>query len=120
MSFEHTETNLPLENEYPKLIRDRIPDLVHRKGVKTSTRKAASDEEYLEFLSKKIVEEAQELSEAESNSNITEEIADVYEIVDALIALKKLSKTNIAAVQQEKRDKRGGFEERLIMLEKPV
>ena len=68
---------------------------------------------------KKIVEEAQDLSEAESISNITEEIADVYEIVDALITLKKLSKSEINSVQCEKRQKRGGFEDRLIMLENP-
>jgi len=119
MSFQHTETDLPLENEYPKLIRDRIPELVRQKGVEPSIRKANSNDEYAAFVLKKVAEEAQELSKAETESNLIEEIADVYEIIDALIKAKQLSPEEIAAVKKEKRQKRGGFDDQLIMLELP-
>ncbi len=120
MSFEHTETALPLENEYPKLVRDKIPEIVRQKGIEPAAQSAEGDQEYLEFILKKIVEEAQELSEAHSDSNIVEEIADVYEIIDALIALKELSKADILDVQNEKREKRGAFNDRLIMTKRPI
>jgi predicted house-cleaning noncanonical NTP pyrophosphatase (MazG superfamily) len=119
MNFQHTETNLPLENEYPKLIRDKIPELVKQEGIVPSIRKIQNDEEFLEYILKKIVEEAQELSEAKTDSNILEEIADVYEIINALKQLKNLSDADIEAVQTQKRQKRGGFDERIIMLKTP-
>jgi predicted house-cleaning noncanonical NTP pyrophosphatase (MazG superfamily) len=102
------------------LIRDSIPEIVRQKGIEPSTRMAENDQEYLGFILKKVVEEAQELSEAKADSNIIEEIADVYEIIDALIELKQFSKSDVTKVQSEKREKRGAFNKRLIMLKRPT
>ena len=27
MKYSHTETDLPIENQYPELVRDKIPEL---------------------------------------------------------------------------------------------
>ncbi len=119
MSFEHTEIDLPVENEYPKLVRDRIPEIIKQiERQDVPVRQLSKDSEFLEYLLKKIIEEAEELSEATTDSNLKEEIADVYEIIDAIIELKKLSTTEINSIQDEKRQKRGGFKQRLLMLGK--
>lgn len=77
-------TNLPIENEYPKLVRDKIPEIIKQlKGLNVPVRQLSEDSEFLEYLLKKIVEEAGELSQATTDSNLKEEIANVYEIVDA-------------------------------------
>lgn len=117
MKFQHTVTDLPIENEYPKLVRDKIPEIIKQKeGRIAATRVLDDDNEFLGFLLKKVVEEAEELSRATSDHNIQEEIADVYEIIDTIIKLKGMSAKDITTTQDEKRAKRGGFDQRLIML----
>jgi predicted house-cleaning noncanonical NTP pyrophosphatase (MazG superfamily) len=115
MKYEHTITDLPAENEYPKLIRDRIPEIILAGGREVETR-ILDEDEFLHFLLKKAVEEAQELQHATSDSNIVEEIADVREVLNTILELKGVSPEQIQAVQDEKRQKRGGFKSRLLML----
>ena len=118
MAFEHTETNLPLENEYPKLVRDLIPQRIKdNDDLDVPVRILSDDQEYLSYLLKKVAEEAEELSQAQTDANIQEEIADVYELIDAISKLKHWSVADLQAVQADKRAKRGGFDGRLLMLE---
>lgn len=118
MKFEHTETDLPTENQYPKLVRDKIPEIIKiNDGVDVPTR-ILSDDEYLAYLLKKVQEEAEELAEATTDSNVVEEIADVYEVIDAILALKGIERSEVIKVQDEKREKRGGFIRRILMLDK--
>jgi predicted house-cleaning noncanonical NTP pyrophosphatase (MazG superfamily) len=119
MAFTHTNTKLPIEDEYPKLIRDKIPELVESQGKTASTRILNDDEEYLKYLLTKLIEEATELAHAETSHNQEEELADVYEVLNAVLELLKLTQADIAVVQDDKRQKRGGFKERLLMLAKP-
>jgi predicted house-cleaning noncanonical NTP pyrophosphatase (MazG superfamily) len=110
-------SDMPTVNEYPKLVRDRIPEIIkQREGQDVPIRYLSDDSEYLVYLLKKVIEEATELSEATADSNIQEEIADIYEVIDVIIKLKMLSVEEIRAIQVEKRKKRGGFARRLLML----
>lgn len=88
-------------------------------GKKASVRKLVDDDEFLRYLLKKVAEEADELANATTDSNIQEEIADIWEVIEALIRLRDLSANEIRKIQDEKRSKRGGFEQRLLMLYKP-
>ena len=119
MTFVHTITDLPIENKYPKLIRDRIPEIIEADGRQAQTR-VLDDVEYLQFLLKKVPEEAEELASATSTSNILEEIADLKEIFDAILELHGVSSAEIQAIQDEKRQKLGGFNRRLLMLKKAL
>lgn len=106
-------------NEYPKLVRDNIPDIIAaRTGAAPETRIAENDAEFEAFLLKKIVEEATELRHSAENDNLEEEIADINELIDTLVQLRDKKKEEILAVQQEKRGKNGGFDKRIIMLSK--
>jgi predicted house-cleaning noncanonical NTP pyrophosphatase (MazG superfamily) len=117
MKFQHTITNLPAENEYPKLIRDNIPQIIaDNDSRKADTRVLSDDEEFLAFLFKKVLEEAEELVKSTTDLNLVEEIADVYEVIDTILKLKGVTPEEVLGVQEEKRMKRGGFEERLVML----
>lgn len=119
MKYNHTDTDLPIENQYPKLIRDKIPEIVEGTGKKADTRVLSDDQEYLNYLLLKLIEEATELAKAKNEDNQMEELADVLEVIEAVLALKKLSLQDIAQVQDQKRQKRGGFKKRLLMLSKP-
>ena len=114
MKHTHTETDLPIENEYPKLVRDRIPEMIERDG-KTAVTHIAETKEYIIFLLAKVVEEATDLRNAEGADHQREEIADVREVLDALQSALEISEDEIAAIQKSKADERGGFSERIIL-----
>ena len=119
MDNSHADAGIPIEDQYPKLVRDKIPEIVEATGKIAAVRAMLDDDEYQEFLYKKLVEEATELSSAEGEDRQKEEMADVMEVFEAILVLKGLSKSDVASVQAQKRDKRGGFIKRLLMLEKP-
>lgn len=118
MTYTHTETNLQAENEYPKLVRDKIPEIVQQnEGQSVPTRIMTDDAEYEGYLRRKIIEEATELAEAKTNEHTIEEMADVEELIDALLALKNLDRSQVVAAQKAKNEHRGGFSKRILMLE---
>lgn len=98
-----------------KLVRDKIAEYVfNQRGELLNTRKA-SDEEMLQLLKNKIIEEANEVANAESMAHLAEELADVLEVIKA-IAVKQ----NITDLIFEKREskflERGGFSDGIILI----
>jgi len=94
--------------KYNKLVRDKIPDILDKKGISYEKR-IANEEEYKVELIKKLMEEADEFSKTPTE----EELADVIEVVMALRKLPEYS--NVEEVRINKRDKRGGFEDKIIL-----
>lgn len=73
-----------------KLVRDLIPDIIKQNpdlDVEVST---LTNDEYLDALYKKLVEEAEELHGADSEEHFIEELADVYEVFLSIIKAKNL------------------------------
>jgi predicted house-cleaning noncanonical NTP pyrophosphatase (MazG superfamily) len=119
MEFQHFKTSLEKEKEYPKLVRDKIPEVVGEiTGKEVKTRILENDEEYIKFLMKKVEEEAHELANAEGKEHIIEEVADVLELIDAILEFNGVDMKTARKVQKEKAGKRGGFKKRILMLEK--
>lgn len=116
MKFKHTKTNIPEENEYPKLVRDLIPSIIESKGEISKTRIAKDDNEFRMYLLAKVVEESNELKNAKNKDHLAEELADIMEIIDTILNLENLNLEDIRNIQEEKKEKRGGFEKRIIML----
>ena len=94
-----------------KLVRDRIPEIMERKWDKGEFY-IASDVEYWESLKKKLLEEANEVIE---ETNIPEELADLLEVIHAICKARWITLEEIEKIRQEKREKRGGFEEKIIL-----
>jgi predicted house-cleaning noncanonical NTP pyrophosphatase (MazG superfamily) len=110
-----------MKNEYPKLVRDLIPEIIKQnEGVEPKTRILEDDAEYLDALAKKIVEEAAELQSSlkEVDGNFEEKLADIFEVIYAILKLKNKSIEDVIPIHEEKRKKRGGFDKRILMLEK--
>lgn len=91
-----------------KLWRDKAPDLMRATGSIIHITQL-DDVQYAEQLKIKLKEEAEEVCVAQDNKELIEELADVFEVIDALCALHKISLEDVRMAQQEKRDKRGGF-----------
>jgi predicted house-cleaning noncanonical NTP pyrophosphatase (MazG superfamily) len=119
MEFKHFETSLEKENEYPKLVRDNIPEVVGKlTGKEVKTRILEDNEEYVKFLMKKVEEEAHELASAKDKEHVVEEVADVLELIDAILEINGVDMETVRKIQLEKAGKRGGFKKRVLMLEK--
>lgn len=100
---------------YNKLIRDKIPEIIISNGGESKTR-VLDDTEYLDSLLQKIVEEAEEVKQTKGeHKELIKELGDVQEVIAAIIKLQNLSKEEIAAIQQQRKDSRGGFDQKLFL-----
>lgn len=97
-----------------KLVRDRIPDLISEPGsvveVLTLNRKA-----HINALKDKLKEEVEELVHASTREEIIDEIADVKEVLDALILKLAIHKTEVEEAKRVKSIKNGGFDRGLFL-----
>ncbi len=91
-----------------KLWRDKAPSMMETHGSIIHI-KQLSDAEYDEQLRIKLHEETAEVTAAQSREALLEELADLYEVVDALCKLHNISKDELLATQLKKYESRGGF-----------
>lgn len=101
---------------YNKLVRDRIPEIIARSG-RTFTLKVLDEEEYKRELQKKVREELAEYMGALSNQDAVEELADLLELVHALASVHGFTVEELEEVRSEKMEQRGGFQERLFLID---
>ena len=99
---------------YNKLIRDRIPEIIKAAG-KQYEAVLMTDDEYVQALRSKLVEEAQEVKEAAENDLINE-LADLQEVMTALMMAYSINQAQVREAQDARRNERGGFEKRLKLL----
>lgn len=98
--------------EYHKLVRDAIPAIIRKNG-ETPVTHIASDVEYYEALKNKLLEEGREFAEADS----LEELADILEVLYAILAVKNISREELEEARRLKAEKRGAFTEKIILEE---
>ena len=99
-----------MRKEYKKLVRDRIPNILHQKGIKYEI-ETLSEKEYRQALRQKLMEEAQEAAEA-SPVDLAVEIADLLEVIDALMEAYGIREEQVFLAQDEKRAEKGDFQEK--------
>ena len=101
---------------YNKLVRDNIPQVIEKTGKEFSTR-ILSEEEYGIELNKKLGEELAEYIEAKTNEEAVEELADILELVHAAAKMHGATIEQLEEVRRAKAEKRGGFEQRIFLIE---
>lgn len=95
---------------YNKLVRDNIPEIMISNGAKPVTR-ILKEDEYKKELNKKLQEEVSEYLESES----IEEIADILEVILAIIKTKNITFEELEHIRTEKVLKKGSFEKRIFL-----
>jgi predicted house-cleaning noncanonical NTP pyrophosphatase (MazG superfamily) len=99
---------------YGKLVRDRIPEIIRVSG-RTCESEVMSWEEYRRALLAKLVEEARE-AEAAGPAELARELADLQEVIDAVLEAFVIPRQAVEGLQEERRRERGGFQGRVRLL----
>jgi len=114
---EKTELlRIPLANSvnptYNKLIRDRIPEIIAAASDRRYETRQLTDAEYASALDQKLGEELQEYL----SSGDVAELADLVEVVHAIVQHKGLALDTFEQLRQQKHQERGGFTQRLLLI----
>ena len=98
---------------YNKLVRDKIPERINNVEGRKANYKILSNEEYLEELDKKLVEEAHEFIEEHS----VEELADLMEVITAIMEFKNISIEDMEETRKIKNEKKGKFDNKIYLID---
>ena len=98
--------------KYHKLVRDRIPEIIEKQG-KTCVTEVLSQDAYIQMVDEKLNEELAEYQESKS----LEELADLLEVMEAAVNARGYTWEELLKVRDEKRQKRGGFQNRILLKE---
>lgn len=101
--------------KHNKLVRDKIPEIILADGREVSTR-ILDDKEYAKELEKKLAEECKEVLDSKGEHRL-EELDDVLEVMVALAKLDGYSVDDIVVAARKKREKRGGFDKKIFLVE---
>ena len=96
---------------YNKLVRDKIPEQIDKEKGRKSYYRILNDKEYLEELNKKVLEEANEFIE----ENSIEELADLMEVINYIMQLKKYKMEDVKVAMKVKEEKKGAFNNKIFL-----
>ena len=99
-------------DKYDKLVRDKIPIIIKQQGDSPKT-VTLDDKRYFNALNRKLREELDEYFEY---FNI-EELADIVEVIHALVKYKGLTLNEFEKIRLKKYDERGSFDARVSLIE---
>ncbi len=99
---------------YDKLVRDGVPQAIEADGH-TYRIEVLALEAYIVELKRKLVEEAREALEASTQDDLLLELADLMEVIVSLLNASGVSPGDLEAMRLQRREKRGGFEQRLLL-----
>ena len=95
-----------------KLVRDNIPEIIKNSGKKPII-EILSKEDYLVELDRKLNEEVEEYQADKS----IEEMADILEVLYAICEARGYTIEELLEVKKRKFENRGGFSDKIFLLE---
>ncbi|OGX68133.1 MAG: hypothetical protein A2189_05045 [Paenibacillus sp. RIFOXYA1_FULL_44_5] len=101
---------------YNKLVRDKIPQVIEADG-KSFRSRILNEEEYKNELHIKLREESEEYLQAKDKQEALEEMADMLEVIRALAVVHGASWEQLEAIRLKKAEARGGFEDRVYLID---
>ena len=99
--------------KYNKLVRDKIPSEINAQPGRKCSYFIMNDEDYDKALDDKLTEELNEYKEDHS----IEELADLMEVVTAIMKFRKISIDELKSTMDKKRAKKGGFDDKIYLKE---
>ena len=96
--------------KYPKLVRDKIPDIIQKAG-KVPLIDIAHDRQVPRLIARKLIEESCEYLRSLSE----EELVDIGEILDTALRERKISQARFERMKARKRAAKGGFSHMIVL-----
>lgn len=96
---------------YNKLVRDKIPEIIAKDNGKNCNIRVMEDDEYLVALNEKLQEELKEYLE----SGNVEELADLEEVLRAILDVKEVPYEEFENIRKAKVNKRGAFKKKIFL-----
>ena len=96
---------------YNKLVRDKIPEVIQENEGKNAKIRILNDEEYLKELNIKLKEEVEEYLACGE----IEELADIEEVLRALVEIKGKSLEEFDNLRLSKVEIRGAFKDKIFL-----
>lgn len=103
------------KHEFNKLVRDKIPERIQRFGESVVAGRL-DPSALLTALKTKLIEEAYEVQNASDTGAIIEELADIQEVVLAILESVGGLPEELEGIRKEKEETRGGFKQGLVLL----
>lgn len=97
---------------YNKLVRDKIPEEINNIEGRKANYKILNDNEYIQELDKKLLEEAHEFIEEHS----VEELADLMEVIHAIMKIENISFNDVEIARELKNKKKGSFKNKVYLI----
>ncbi|MHA4067902.1 pyrophosphohydrolase domain-containing protein [Bacillus cereus] len=101
---------------YNKLVRDNILEIIKAEGLNYNARILTPDELLVE-IKEKMIEEALEFKEAVEKKEAVEELADILELIHASLGAYGVDFEELEGIRQKKKEKRGGFEKAIYLID---
>lgn len=97
-----------------KLVRDRIPEKILSNDKFVCSFQTLASQDIPIYLRKKLIEEATEVNETFDPDKLTEELADVMEVIRAIASDAGITMKQVEKARKIKLSERGGFKRGII------
>lgn len=98
-----------------KLVRNNMVEKYKTEGVTANVETLTDNEQYLEAISAKLIEELEEVFAAQDKKELIEEIADLEEALHTFKHLLGITNKEVDAARVKKATDKGTFSERLFI-----
>lgn len=103
-----------MKHIHNKLVRDNIPIIIST-DHKTAKIRTLNDDEYLKYLKLKLIEEAKEVNTTQNNVELKNELADILEVIEAILTFSQISIQEVVKSKENKALKNGKFNKRIFL-----
>ena len=97
---------------YNKLVRDKIPEEINNVKGRKANYRILDNNEYIQELDKKLLEEAHEFIE----ENSVEELADLMEVIHSIMEAKNILQKDVEIARELKNKKKGSFKDKVYLI----
>lgn len=98
-----------------KLVREKILALYKKEGVTTQSYVIEDDNEFLDAITQKLIEELQEIFASENNDELLSELADLEDVLIVFKKFLKIDQKDIDAKRAAKLAEKGSYEGRVFL-----
>lgn len=93
---------------YNKLVRDKVPQIIQNEG-KVVYYSMLDGDNLRKMLKIKLIEESRDVSKAMTKEEMINELADVYEVIEAIYEVFDISEDDVYLINHKKIQEKGTY-----------